>query len=256
MSQKVFRYVCALQSVLFFSLAFLGCRPPPSEACQGARVSWPFLEFTEGDDESDEPGVQISLELRTSLSEGTTTTLRVAPMGGDGGADGAGDESGGASLVGIVDEEGTVFFESVTILDGEFFLSLDAEVDCGSIRSERTAFLRTSQNDLRCSFGINGENQIVGELTRVLDDDADTSLTEAGVQALLEVETGLPNTAVEVFIVNETTDEELTLDANTAAATGASFNATFENGFYNIRSVCENNDATVASPTLRYRVEL
>ena len=251
MDKEAFKYVSAMKtfsSLFLFSFVVLGCRPPPSEACQGTRVSWPFLEFVEEDDESDDPGVQIDLVLRTTLIEGTNALLQIEQEDGD--------DSIEASQERAVGSEGTLVFENVTLLEGEFILSIEAEVPCGSIRSERTAFLRTSQNDLRCTFSVEGESQSLGETSRVLDSEADGSDTEPGLQALLEVETGLNATSVELFYVNETTDAEVELEGNTEDGTGVSFEATFEDGIYNVRAICKNNESVVASPTLRYRVEL
>src|SRR5688500_15668462 len=83
-----------------------GCQPQPELLCDRARVVWPYLEIDPTIDTSPEEGIQIDLDLRSSLPEGTIGRLFV--IGEDGEAEAHPDES-------VVDEEGRLSYREVTL---------------------------------------------------------------------------------------------------------------------------------------------
>ena len=51
--------------------AACGCQPEPDLLCDRARVIWPYLEIDPSLDTSPQDGIQIDLDLRSTLLPGT-----------------------------------------------------------------------------------------------------------------------------------------------------------------------------------------
>lgn len=232
-------------------ISLTGCRPPPKNACQGAIVSWPFLEFNEDDDVSSELGFQTDIEIRTSLGQGADAFLSVAVNDASEPTEESLVDNG---LQSEVDEQGFVTFENVTFPAGASIIEFESEVFCGVIRTSREAYLTTDSNTLRCSLSVQGEEQVFGEKFRRLSDNADQTPASNELDANFIVVSGLKNTLVNISILNEESGVEEVAEGNSGELLENQVASVLQSGFYKMRAVCRNGELIEASPTIRYRV--
>ncbi len=237
-------FVRAVVAVLLASLA--GCDGQPELLCEGVRIVWAFeeAEFDSSDDVSDEPGIQVDIVIRTSLLPGTLVSMVVADEA---------DNIVSTPAPILTDEEGDLLFEAVSLPIGQVTLVISAFNGCRDVDSTRvrTVWPTTARPGCEISLAIEPREIPFFAPLGVYNQNDDADPAANGLQLDVVIDTGIPKSAVTVFVrdVATATDEIIELTSDSAAM--VTTRLTFGDGEQAVRSVCTAPTGAINSSTTR-----
>jgi len=222
--------------VVMFALAVAavgaaGCQEEPSLLCDRARVVWPFFDIDPRLDTSPDDGLQIDLELRSSLLPGTSVFLTVQGEEGDPVAH---------PQPAVADEDGDVLFTDVNVPFGRVTFEVNAHNECGDVRSLRTPYVWDGLGFPRCDLDLGVEPAVVDDLAplSVLRAEHDGDPDQPGVQLQVSIDAGRPDMTVTLFALDPATGEQQIFEEESGDDLRASFPVTLGEGEHALRAVC------------------
>ena len=239
-----------LPALLALALALAGaagCQGTPSLLCDRSRVVWPFFEIDVSDDSSDEEGVQIDIDLRTSYLPGSVATLLIEPEEGDPVAHPDPEEVG---------EDGGLHFDDVTIPLGRVLLSVSIVNECGEGSSRRELYVWDGLGFPECTLTLSVEPDQETALAPVgaLRAEHDEDPGRAGVQLSARVATGRPDMDVFLFVLDLDRGEEVKLEQDAGDDSAADFDLSFPEGAHALRAVCHWTPGGLSPSSLTRRL--
>ena len=232
------------------AIAAAGCEPQPDLLCDRARVVWPFLEFDPSSDSSPDEGLQVDLDLRSSLLPGTVAYLFIT--GEDGVAVAHPDPA-------TVDEDGDFSYDDVTLPLGRVQLTLSIKNGCGAASTGREIFVWDGAGYPRCTLTTSATPadepfyRPLGGRRAEHDGDQD----QDGLQREVAVDTDRPDMTVSLFVRDVASGEETAFEEESGEDEVAEFELTLPEGEQAIRAVClwAPADLHPSSITERYFVD-
>jgi len=227
-----------------------GCQEEPSFLCDRVRVVWPFFQLEPSLDTSSAEGLQIDLPLRTSLLPGTEARLTVQGPDVD-------PVSHPASA--IADASGDLLFRDVTVPFGRVRLQVNAENECGEVRSARTPYVWDGLGFPRCELDLGFDPPQVTEPAPLglVCAEHDLDPTAPGAQLRVTVRAGRPDMKIDLFAVDVASGAQQVFEEESGADVAAEFDMTLAEGEQALRAACvwETGDLRPSSPTLRLWVD-
>ena len=190
------------------------------------------------DVDAETPGVQIDVQVRSSLVDGQSFTLTVT-----------GEDGGNEDYQAVSDAEGDVVFENVTVPAGAVTLRVDGtSEDCGDGSDEIEVNVVAGAGCVLTVREEPIENDYYAPLP-VLNASNDADADTANFQANIDIES-LSDYEVELFVLDvdaatENSAGQLTADADGAAT----FAITLAQGRQALRAVCVSPNSS-ASPSI------
>ena len=225
-----------------------GCQGEPERLCDRPRVLWPYFELDPRADISDEPGLQVTIDLRTSLSPGTEVDLFLQ----------VGEDAPLLLQTRPTAEGGALRFEAVTLPLGPLTLFIEAENECGPLSSGRSTFVWDGLGFPRCDLFIPGAPAAeIGDPPPILPAEADADGEREGFQVAVEVAAGRPDMDVSLFVLDRDSGAEEVYLEPSGNDLRADFLLDLGAGEWAIRALCrwEPEDLRESSATLAFRIE-
>jgi hypothetical protein len=218
-------------ALLALVAAAAGCEGQPTLLCDRSRVVWPFFEIDTADDISDQEGIQIDIDLRTSYLPGSVARLTIEPEEGDPIAH---------PLSAVVADDGALRFEDVTVPLGRIGLSLAIVNECGEGSSRRELYVWDGLGYPECTLTLSVEPDADTALAPlgVLREEHDGDPGRAGVQLSVQVATGRPDMQVFLFLLDLESGEEEKLEQESGDDRVADYDLTLPEGQHAMRAVC------------------
>jgi len=190
------------------------------------RFSWPEFNLdSHADTRPDLEGLQVNLTVHSDLPPGVQTTLYLRE--GD-------DKDSQRELAKVfAQDDGTLLFSDITIIEGEIVLLLDASDDCGKHRSGKRLYVWDGQGIPQCTLDLATPSS-----DGVLGPQQDEDDTTSGMQVRVLVQAGRPDMEVRLFVRNRTLQTERSFTHPSQENGDAEFALTLEEGEQAIRAVC------------------
>lgn len=225
-----------------------GCDTEPARLCDRVRVVWPFFDIDAADDVDPAPGIQIDLELKTNLVDGTPARLDVVDPEGERTPHPEG---------GVV-EDGVLRFPAVTVPTGRIELALTAFSECGEVPSRRGLYVWDGTGYPACSLTLGvepapSEDHPLGTIGSAADVDGATP----GIQIPVAVDAGRPDMEVALFVRDVETATDTVYEDVSGPDLAVDFTVSLPPGEVSIRAVCTwpVEDLRPSSHTARFFVE-
>jgi hypothetical protein len=217
--------LCAL------ALGLAGCQGQPSLLCDRVRLIWPAFNIDPTSDTSSAEGLQIDIDLRSSLLPGSRAALSVQGETGD---------PVTHPEVAIADADGNLSFSAVTVPLGRVTLELQVENECGEVESVREPFVWDGLGFPRCELELGVEPAVVDDLAplRALRAEHDDDPDAPGIQLPVSVQAGRPDMTVSLFALDLATGEEQELEQETGDDLAAEFTVALTEGEHAVRAIC------------------
>jgi hypothetical protein len=226
------RPVRSLAAALFtLALCLAACKGEPSLLCDRVRVIWPAFNVDPSSDVSPAEGLQIDINLRSSVLPGSRAVLTVQGESGDPVAH---------PEPAIADADGNLGFSAVTVPLGRVTLQLQIENECGEVQSVREPFVWDGLGFPSCELDLGVEPAVVDELAplRVLRAEHDADPDSPGIDLDVTVQAGRPDMTVSLFALDQATGEEQELTEETGDDLGAEFSLALPEGEHAVRAIC------------------
>jgi len=211
--------------------ALAGCQSEPDLLCDRVRLIWPAFSIDPGDDTSPAEGLQIDIDLRTSLLPGSRGRLSVRGEQG---------EPAPHPQEAIADDDGGLHFADVTVPFGRVELALTVSNECGQAESVRTPFVWDGLGYPGCDIDIGVEPAVVDALAPVgvLRAEHDADPGTPGVALEVSVLASRPDMTVTLFAVDQTSGEEEIVEQETGDDLSAAFAVDLGEGEHALRAIC------------------
>jgi hypothetical protein len=219
----------ALLALLATGLA--ACEAQPTVLCDRARMVWPFFEIDPSDDiDPVAEGIQIDLEISSTIWAGTEARLSVTPAGGD--------PVLHPDQV-VVEDDGRLVFRAITLPTGRLTLTVLLDGECGSASSGRNLFVWDGLGMPECELSM-AEAAEVPALAphRVLRAEHDEDPEGPGMQISVSVVTGRPDMIATLFVLDLSTGLERQLEQESGEDRTAEYDLTLDDGLQALRAVC------------------